>query len=47
MALLLVNEESIRCFFDEDIKGSLKEYILGNRLNELDFREIVQYTEST
>lgn len=40
IAILLVNEESIRCFFDEDIEGRLKEYILANRLNELDFREI-------
>ena len=40
IAILLVNEDSIRCFFDEDIDGSLKEYIFSNRLNELEFREI-------
>jgi hypothetical protein len=40
IALLFVNEESIRCFFEEDIKGNLKEYIHSNRLNELDFREL-------
>lgn len=40
IALVLVNDECIRCFWDEDISGDLKEYILSNRLNELDFREL-------
>lgn len=38
-AILIVNKDSIRCFFDEDIDTSFKEFILNNRFNELDFRE--------
>lgn len=40
IALVLVNQDNIRCFFDEDISGELKDYIFSNRLNELDFREL-------
>ena len=40
VAIVLVNAECIRCFFDEDLTGELKEYIFSNRLNELEFREL-------
>lgn len=38
-AFLLVNKEGIRCIFDTDVTGELREYILSNRLNDLGFRE--------
>lgn len=38
-AVLIVNATGIRCVFEEDIHGDLKDFILNNRLNELSFRE--------
>ena len=39
-AILIVNATGIRCMFEKDIHGDLKDYILNNRLNELSFREL-------
>jgi len=39
-ALLFVDKVGIRCMFDEEINGDLKNYILTNRLNELSIKEI-------
>lgn len=39
-AVLIITEESIRVFFEKDLKGDLKDYILRNKINEFSFHEM-------